>query len=142
MRCETDDPSLLDDPGDGWVSLDRKLAAALTKLAHGEIGRELTQATTMALSHGRIVRGRVLLAIVFRHYASGDSGQVLYDMNHLQSLVLKDNNLESFHNTWSMVMSELSFVPDSATLQFWHYKQVKDFKPLSEDIAHYRRSQW
>ena len=81
----------------GWVSLGRKLAAALTKIAHGEIGRELTQATTRALSHGRIIRGRVLLAIVFRHYASGNSGQVLYDMNHLQSLVLKDNNLESVH---------------------------------------------
>ena len=65
MRCEADDPSLLNDPGDGWVSLDRKLAAALTKIAHGEIGRELTQATTMALNQGRLVRGRALLAIVF-----------------------------------------------------------------------------
>ena len=56
MNCETDDPSELSDPGDGWISLDRKLAAALTKIAHGEIGRELTQMTTMALNNGHIVR--------------------------------------------------------------------------------------
>ena len=41
-----------------------------------------------------------------------------------------------------MVMSELSFAPDPATLQFWYFKQIRDFKPMSEDIAHYRRSQW
>ena len=65
MRCETDDPSLLNEPGEGWISLDRKLAAAFTKIAHGEIGRELAQATAMALNNGQLVRGRVLLAIVF-----------------------------------------------------------------------------
>ena len=65
MRCETDDPSLLNDPGEGWISLDRKLAVALTNIAHGEIGRELTHTTTMALNNGHIVRGRVLLAIMF-----------------------------------------------------------------------------
>ena len=90
----------------------------------------------------RLFAERALLAIVFRYYAHGNNGQVLYDMNHLQSLRMKDNNLESFHNSWNLVMSELEFVPDPATLQFWYYQQVKDFKPMAEDIAHYRRSQW
>ena len=88
-------------PGTGWVSLDRKLAAALTRIAHGEIGRELSQKTTESLSWNEIVRGRALLAIVFRYYAHGNNGQVLYDMNHLQSLKMKDSNLESFHNSWN-----------------------------------------
>jgi hypothetical protein len=29
----------LETPGDGWVTLDRKLAAALTKISRGEFGR-------------------------------------------------------------------------------------------------------
>mgnify|MGYP000010823183 CR=1 FL=1 len=130
------------DPGEGWVALDRKIAAALTKIAHGEIGRELTQMTTMSLNNGQFVRGRVLWAHVFCYYASGSSGQVLYDMSHLQSLKMTDNNLEGFHNTWNMVMSELATTPDPATLQFVYYNQFRDFKPMSEDIGHYRRAQW
>ncbi len=94
------------------------------------------------ITNNHIVRGRVLLAIAFRYYASGKRGQVLYDMNHLQSLKMKDNNLGSFHNMWNMAMSELAFVPDPVTLLFWYYNQLKDPKPMSEDIGHYRRSQW
>ena len=78
----------------------------------------------------------MLLALVFQYYASGTSGQVLYDMSHLQSLVMADNNLEGFHNTWNMVLSELTFVPDSDTLLFWYFKQTQIFKPMAEDIAH------
>ena len=106
-KCEAAEPDSLDKPGKGWISLDRKLAAALTNISHGELGRELPQKSTTELNQNRIVRGRVLLAIVFRYYASGTSGQVLYDMSHLQSLVMIDNNLEGFHNTWNMALSEL-----------------------------------
>ena len=134
-KCETDDPTTLSVPGKEWISLDRKLAAALTNIAHGEIGRQLTLLTTIALNNNQIIRGRVLLATVFKYYASGKSGQVLYDMSHLQSLVMKDNNLEGFHTTWNMVMSELTHVPEPETLLFWYFKQIQHFKPMSEDIA-------
>ena len=94
MLVETEDPEspVLYDPGEGWVSLGRKLAAAITKIARGEIGREITQYNTTALSNNLVVRGRVLLAIVFRYYSSGTSGQVLCDMNHLQTLALHGDN--------------------------------------------------
>ena len=64
LRVETDDPAELEHPGAGWVSLDGKLAAALTNIAHGEVGREITQATTTCLNNNKVARGRVLLAIV------------------------------------------------------------------------------
>ena len=107
MKVETEEPEALEDPGEGWISLDRKLAAALTKIAKGEIGREITQYNTTALNNNRVVRGRVLLALVFRYYSSGTSGQVLYDMNHLQTLTLHGDNWEGVHNRRSMVLSEL-----------------------------------
>ena len=74
--------------------MDRKLAAARTRVAAGEIGCEITQYTNTALNNNLVVRGRVLLALVFRYYASGTSGQVLYDMNHLQTLTLEEDNLD------------------------------------------------
>ena len=57
LMVEAHDPSDLGDPGDGWISLDRKLAAALTKIAHGEVGRKSTQATATAINHTMVARG-------------------------------------------------------------------------------------
>ena len=57
LQVETHDPADLEDPGEGWVSLDRKLAAALTKIAHGELGRQTTQTGTIALSSNVFERG-------------------------------------------------------------------------------------
>ena len=53
-----------------------------------------------------------------------------------------DNNLEGFHNTWNMVLSELTYKPDDSTLLFWYFKQIQNFKPMAEDIAHFKRAQW
>ena len=96
----------------------------------------------MMYNDNKIVRGRVLLAFVFRYYTSGNSGQILYDLNHLQSLMMKGDNIECFHNTWNMLISELATQPYQATLQLVYYNQIKDFKPMAEDIGHYRRAQW
>ena len=45
-----------------------------------------------------------------------------------------------FHNTWNMVMSELSAPPDPALVQYWYFNQVQYFMHMSEDIAHYKRA--
>ena len=58
MKCETHLPSRLNNPGLGWISLDRKLAAAITKISHGETGRVLAQITTAALSEGANRQGK------------------------------------------------------------------------------------
>ena len=81
---ETQDLTNLQEPGVGWVSPDRELAAALTKISDGEISRQLTLASTTALNNNTVQSGRVLFAIVFRYYAVGNSAQVLNDLNHLQ----------------------------------------------------------
>ncbi len=132
----------LHNPGEGWIALDRKIAAGLTRICHGEIGREITHMSTTMYNDGQIVRGRVLLALVFRYYASGNSGQVLYDFNHLHGLKMIGGNIEAFHNTWNMVVSELETRPDEKLLQYLYYSQIKHFKPLEADIAFYNRAQW
>ena len=123
--CAHESPEALQEPGNGWVALDRKIAAGLMLICHGELGRELTQMSTTMYNNDLIVRGRSLLAVVFRYYASSTSGQVLYDLNHLQSLRLVGDNAEGFHNAWNMVMAELSSTPAEETLQYLYYHQIK-----------------
>ena len=66
----------------------------------------------------------------------------MFDMNHIQTLTLQGNNLEGFHNTWNMVISENSHVPDPEVLQFWYFNQLKNFTPMAEDIARYKRAKY
>ena len=82
----------------------------------------------------------MLLAIVFRYFAAGNSAQVLYDLTHLQKLTLRGDSPESFQNTWAMVLSELSKPPDPDLLQALCLRQLQCYKPLAEDIAHYKRA--
>ena len=57
-------------------------------------------------------------------------------------MILKGDNPESFHNTWNMVLSELSEPPDPKLLQYLYFQQAQHFKPLAEDIAHYKRAKY
>ncbi len=84
----------------------------------------------------------MLPAIVFRYYAPGFNALVLYDLNHLQKLVLRGDHLESFHNTWNMVLSELSEPPYPKLLQYLYFQPLQHFKPLVEDIAHYKMAKY
>mgnify|MGYP002812013029 CR=1 FL=1 len=76
--------------------------------------------------------------MVGRYYASGNSGQVLYDVNHLQGLKMINNNIEGIHNSWDMVLSGLVTRPAEKLLQHLYFMQVCDFKPLEADIAFYK----
>ena len=89
MKTESHDEAYLNVPGTGWVTLDRKLAAAISRISHGELGRTLTLTRSSALNRGQSARGRVLLQIVFSHYSSGKNAELMYDINHIQEIVMR-----------------------------------------------------
>ncbi len=96
MKAETHEQAYLEHPGHGWITLDRKTAAALTNISNGELGRALTLHSNACLSQGRSARGRVLLQIVFNHYSSGKNAELMYDISRLQKITLKGDHLEAF----------------------------------------------
>jgi hypothetical protein len=82
------------------------------------------------------------MALVFRYYASGNSGQALYDINNLQNLRMNNGNIEGFHNNWIAVVSELEEQPPETLLRHLYFEQIRHFRPLEADIAYYKRAQW
>ncbi len=52
------------------------------------------------------------------------------------------DNIEGFHNTWSMALPELASRPEETTLQLVYYHQIKNFQPRHADVAHYLRAPW
>ncbi len=71
MKVEAREALDLETPGDVWVTLGRKLAAASTKISHGEPGGQLALTSNAALSCGQVASGRALLALVFEYYSAG-----------------------------------------------------------------------
>jgi hypothetical protein len=101
-KAETSEDVDPETPGPGWVTLDRKLAAALTYISPGELGRQLTLTSSAALNQGRVARGRLLRSQVFQYYSSGKNAEFIYGSNHILEISLRGENLESFHNSWTM----------------------------------------
>ena len=99
MNVETHEAVDLEIPRNGRVTLDRAIAAALTKISHGELGRALTLTSNACLNMGRSARGRVLLQIVFDHYSSGTDAELMYDINHAQEFALKGEHLKASRNS-------------------------------------------
>ena len=79
----------LETPGNGWISPDRKPAAALTEISHGELGRELALASSAALSIGHVAVGRVRCSCVFQYYSSGKNAELMHGINRIQKITLE-----------------------------------------------------
>ena len=87
----------------------------------------------------RYARGRELLFIIFQHYSTGKTIDMLYSINDLQAIRSKADQLENFENTWVSVLNSLAVVPDTQLLEHLYYQQVKGMKLIAEDINHYNR---
>ncbi|MCP4245128.1 MAG: DUF5377 domain-containing protein, partial [bacterium] len=70
------------DSGKTFPSVDRKLAAALSKVATGELGRRITQLQDQAMQNeNRMVRGREILRLIFLYFATGKNAEVMFSLN-------------------------------------------------------------
>ena len=124
-----------------FVTLDAKLASALAKIAHGEIGRRITLATEMAAREGRMLKGRQSLLIVYEHFTVSEEAGALYDFEDLMNVRFKgDNHLESFMNTWDTVLASIDKPPAADIVETLFVNQLRNSKDLREEIAHYDRS--
>ena len=79
--------------------------------------------------------------MIIKYYATSNNAEVMYELNDLQKIQAKGDNLESFHNTWIMVTSALSVMPSDDILETLYYQQIKGMKVLADDIAYYNRQE-
>ena len=123
-------------------TLDRKLAAAIYKQAHGELGRQLTQRNEDAIKNElRTARGRELYFLVLKYYSTGRTAELMYSVNDLQAVRMRGDQLEAFGKSWKMVLAGLPKLPDTDILEFCYFQQVAHHKGLAEDVAHYNRAE-
>jgi len=63
----------------------------------------------------------------------------LYDFTDLTAVRLKGDNLESFMNTWEMVLAGIRHLPDQHIIETLFLDQLRHSTVLREEISHYER---
>ena len=72
-------------------------------------------------------------------YSTCRQAEVLFNLNDLQKVQIKNGNIEGFVNSWGMVIEGMKRVPDEDTLQFVFYESAKSWRGIAEDIVHCER---
>ena len=63
----------------------------------------------------------------------------VYDTKHLFSIRMRGEKLHDFITTWDQVLAGLATVPDESTLQALLLRNLRQCKPMDQDIAFYDR---
>ena len=126
---------------EGFYSLDAKLAAALTKIATGELGRRITLMVEQEASKNRMLKGRQILWMIHDNHKLDEERGALYDFTDLLAIRLKgDNQLGSFMTTWESVLSAMAHPPSPNIIEVLFLEQLRHSSALRDEIAIYDRS--
>ena len=132
----------LAESGKKFVNLDWKLKSALDKIQKGELGMAILQATEEEAKHGRALKGRQALLIVYRYYNIDEDLGVAYATVDLMNVTWKgDPKMEAFLNDWTMVLGGIKEPPPADLVETLFYRQMKKSTALREDVAHYERAE-
>ena len=127
--------------GDKFMRMDAKLLTAISKVATGELGRELTQAASEEKDlHKRLLKGRQMLFLSYQYYEISEDKSVTYNITDLTRLIwLGDKRIADFLVSWNTVVGGMRGQLGEAPIHQWFYEQVKKSTVLKEEVAHYDR---
>ena len=88
-----------------------------------------------------MIKGRQLLWMVHDYHKFDEEIGAIMDIKDLMSIKLRgDAGLETFMNSWDMVIAGLQEVPVESILEPLFLEQVRAAPALREEVAHYDRS--
>ena len=130
--------SSLRDPGK-FVTLDMKLLAALTKVAKGELARQILNFKETEAGERRAVRGRQVLYLFDQHFKTNEEVGSLYSVEDLLKVNLLQDDLSTFIHSWESVVAGMSHVPDERTLRDILLRQIRCSARMKWDLDLYNR---
>ena len=105
----------LADPGKGFSTLDRKLAAALTPTVDGDLTCRINNAKRKILkADGKLFAGRHILFMVYEHVRANNKLGLVYDLARVTWL--GDDKLEKFGNNWESAIAGMASEVEDAHL--------------------------
>ena len=123
-----------------FLTLDTKLLAALTKVARGEIARQVLNFKETEASAGRAVRGRQVLWMFHQHFKTNEEVGSLYSVEDLLKVTLVGDDLATFLYNFESVIAGMSHVPDEVTLRDIFLRQVRKSASIKYDLQIFDRA--
>ena len=137
--------SLADSGGARFRSLDLKLAAAMNTMlrsASNEFNIEVTLKKQDAEAEGKMLTGRQITWMIFKHYQCNPSLQQLYTIRDLTDLKLRDGDqgLWTFNYMWQSMLKHMGpNVMNEDLLRETLFGKIQFSPLLASDIGHYHR---
>ena len=101
-----------------FKKLDFAFGGAISAIATGDLGRELTLKTEELARAGKLISGRQLLWLVYKYFLDKDQCASLNDYEDLLTVVLKhESNLRPFKRNWGNILMGCSVHPEEQFLE-------------------------
>ena len=123
-----------------FVTLDAKLMSSLTNICEGDFAQQLDIFKEEQAKSGTPARGRQALLMIHKHFNTSRKHGAVYDIEDLMAVTLVNDDLRGFITRWDAVIAGMTSEPDTMWKQTYFHNAIKNFKPLSHDLAVYDRT--
>ena len=123
-----------------FVTLDAKLMSSLANICEGDFARQLDIFKEEQAKSGTPARGRQALLMIHKHFSPSRKHGAVYDIEDLMAVTLVNDDLRGFITRWDAVIAGMTSEPDMMWKQACFHNAIKNFKPLSHDLAVYDRT--
>ena len=123
-----------------FVTLDTKILAQLSKVARGELARQILTFKDVEAQNKRVVRGRQVLLMFEQYFKTNEEAGALYGTEDLLQVRLQSDDLKSFLQNWDAVIAGMKRIPDENTLKDLFLRQLRKSRRMGYDLDVYDRS--
>ena len=123
-----------------FLTLDTKILNALSRVAKGELNRQIINYKESDAAAGRAVRGRQVLFMFSQFFKTNEAAGSLYSVEDLSKVKLNGDDLSTFIHNWESVIAGLNHQPEETTLRDILLRELRNSHKLKSDLEVYDRA--
>ena len=121
-----------------FVSLEAKIAAALNKIIHGELSRQIGLLKERLSMKETTLLGRQVIWFVYEHYKTSQSEGAILDFTDLMAVKHDYKNLRGFLGAWESCLQGMASEPDKVLLETLFLPQLEKDESLQPLLTMYK----
>ena len=123
-----------------FLTLDTKILSALSRVAKGDLARQIINFKESEATVNRAVRGRQVLLMFEHYFKTNEEAGSLYSIEDLLKVQLSGDDLSTFIHNWESVIAGLNHQPEETTLRDILLRQLRSSGKLKFDLEVYDRA--
>ena len=123
-----------------FLTLDTNILSALSRVAKGDLARQIINYKGSEASANRAVRGRQVLLMFEHYFKTNEEAGSLYSIEDLLKVQLCGDDLSTLIHNWESVIAGLNHQPEVTTLREILLRQLRNASKLKFDLEVYDRA--